>query len=64
MPTPKYVVALGSCAISGAPFSGSYNICGSVDQVVPVDVYVGGCPTRPEAIINGLLRLIEKIKRE
>ncbi|MFB0501922.1 MAG: NADH-quinone oxidoreductase subunit B family protein [Candidatus Bathyarchaeia archaeon] len=61
MPIPKYVIAIGSCAISGAPFNGSYSIYEGVDRVIPVDVYVGGCPPRPEAIINGILRLIEKI---
>jgi len=62
MPSPKYVIAIGSCAISGGPFSGSYNIHEGVDKVIPVDVYVGGCPPRPEAIIHGILRLIEKIR--
>lgn len=61
MPMPKYVIAIGSCAISGAPFNGSYSVYEGVDRVIPVDVYVGGCPPRPEAIINGILRLIEKI---
>jgi NADH:ubiquinone oxidoreductase subunit B-like Fe-S oxidoreductase len=61
MPMPKYVIAIGSCAISGAPFNGSYSIYEGVDKVIPVDVYVGGCPPRPEAIINGMLRLIKKI---
>jgi len=64
MPTPKYVIAIGSCAISGAPFNGSYSHYQGVDKVLPVDVYVGGCPPKPEAIINGMLRLIEKIKGE
>lgn len=60
MPSPKCVVAIGSCAVSGAPFIGSYNIYGGIDKVVPVDVYVSGCPPKPEAIIHGLLKIIEK----
>lgn len=60
IPSPKYVIAIGSCAISGAPFIGSYNIYGGIDKVLPVDVYVSGCPPKPEAIIHGLLKIIEK----
>ena len=62
MPEPKYVIAIGSCAISGAPFYGSYSHFEGVQNVLPVDVYVGGCPPRPEAIIDGILRLLEKIR--
>jgi len=62
MPEPKYVIAIGSCAITGAPFTGSYSHCGGVKNVIPVDVYVGGCPPRPEAIINGMLKVIEKMR--
>jgi NADH:ubiquinone oxidoreductase subunit B-like Fe-S oxidoreductase len=62
MPAPKHVIALGSCAISGAPFDGSYNVFAGVDKVIPVDVYVGGCPPKPEAIIQGVLKLIETSK--
>jgi len=62
MPEPKYVIAIGSCAVSGAPFTGSYNVYEGVDKVLPVDVYVGGCPPRPEAIIHGVLELIRKIR--
>ncbi len=64
MPNPKHVIAIGSCAISGSPFSGSYSHNDGVDKVLPVDVYVGGCPPRPEAIIDGVLKLIEKAKGE
>jgi NADH-quinone oxidoreductase subunit B len=64
MPEPKYVIAIGSCASTGAPFNGSYSHHEGVKNVLPVDVYVGGCPPRPEAIINGVLKLIEKIKGE
>jgi NADH-quinone oxidoreductase B subunit len=64
MPEPKYVIVIGSCAISGAPFSGSYSHHEGVNNVLPVDVYVGGCPPKPEGIINGMLKLIEKVKGE
>jgi len=59
MPSPKSVIAIGSCAISGAPFTGSYNVYEGVDNVIPVDVYVSGCPPKPEAIIHGILRLVK-----
>ena len=62
MPYPKHVIAIGTCATSGAPFRGSYNIAHGVDQVLPVNMYVSGCPPKPEAIINGILRLTGKIK--
>lgn len=63
MPEPKYVVAIGACACSGAPFKDCYNVLGGVDEVLPVDAYVPGCPPKPEAIIDGILKLIQKIKR-
>jgi len=62
MPEPKWVVAIGTCACSGGVFRGSYNMMGGVDQVIPVDEYVAGCPCRPEAIIAGLARLFEEVK--
>jgi NADH-quinone oxidoreductase B subunit len=62
MPEPKFVIAIGSCAISGGAFQGCYNVVGHIDEVIPVDVYVPGCPPRPEAIINGLVKLLEKLK--
>lgn len=62
MPEPKHVIAIGTCAISGAPFKECYNVHGGIDQVLPVDAYVPGCPPKPEAIIDGISKLIQKIK--
>lgn len=58
MPEPKFVVAVGSCAISGGAFQGCYNVVGQVDAVIPVDAYIPGCPPRPEAITDGLVKLL------
>ncbi|MEX0569320.1 MAG: NADH-quinone oxidoreductase subunit B family protein, partial [Candidatus Njordarchaeota archaeon] len=62
-PDPKFVVAVGTCATSGATFHGSYNLMGGVDKVIPVHAYVVGCPPRPEAIIDAVATLIEKIDK-
>ncbi|HEX7433533.1 MAG TPA: NADH-quinone oxidoreductase subunit B family protein [Anaerolineaceae bacterium] len=62
MPDPKFVVAVGSCSISGGVFQGCYNILGDVGEVIPVNVYVPGCPPRPEAIIYGVLTLLNSLK--
>lgn len=64
MPEPKYVLAVGACAVSGAPFKDCYNVYGGIDTVIPVDVHVPGCPPKPEAIIDGIAKLIQKMKKE
>ncbi len=63
MPEPKWVIAMGDCASCGGIFN-NYAIVQGVDEVVPVDVYVAGCPPRPEALMNGILTLHEKVKQE
>jgi NADH-quinone oxidoreductase B subunit len=62
MPDPKFVVAVGSCAISGGAFQGCYNVVGSIDKVIPVDAYIPGCPPRPEAIIDGVVKLLQSLQ--
>jgi NADH-quinone oxidoreductase B subunit len=60
-PDPKFVIAVGSCAMSGCVYRGAYNIMGGLDQVIPVNVYVPGCPARPDAILDGVVKLLGKL---
>jgi NADH-quinone oxidoreductase B subunit len=60
-PDPKFVIAVGACAMSGCVYRGAYNIMGGLDQVIPVNVYVPGCPARPDAILEGVVKLLGKL---
>ena len=62
MPGPRFVVAVGSCACTGGVFRGCYSVHGGVDAVIPVDAYIPGCPVRPDAIIDGVVKLLAKLR--
>ena len=64
MAEPKYVIAVGGCAVSGGPFKNSYHVLNGVGEILPVDVYITGCPPRPEAMLYGMMQLQRKVKLE
>jgi NADH-quinone oxidoreductase B subunit len=61
VPEPKFVVAVGACAMSGCVYRGSYNMMGGIDQVLPVNAYIPGCPIRPDALIDGVVKLLKSL---
>ena len=64
VPDPKIVVAIGACAVGGGPWFDTYNVVGGVDKVVPVDMYIPGCPARPESILHGVAQLLELARKK
>src|SRR5216110_3454436 len=64
MPEPKYVIAMGACAISGGPFKQGYNVLKGIDRYIPVDVHIPGCPPRPEALLHAFMTLQQKIDKQ
>ena len=63
-PDPKVVIAIGGCAIDGGVYQNAYNVLGGVDKVLPVSLYIPGCPPRPEAIVDGVYKLLSKLKSD
>ena len=63
MPNPKFVLAVGTCACSGGVFDGCYSVIGGIDRVIPVSAYIPGCPARPEAIIDAVVKLITELEK-
>ena len=57
-PDPKFVIAVGACAMSGCVYRGAYNVMGGLDQVIPVNIYIPGCPVRPDAVLDGVVKLL------
>lgn len=61
VPEPKFVVAVGACALSGCVYRGAYNVLGGIDQILPVHAYIPGCPVRPDAVIDGVVKLLSTL---
>jgi NADH-quinone oxidoreductase B subunit len=61
VPDPKFVIAVGACAMSGCVYRGAYNVLGGLDQAIPVDIYVPGCPVRPDAVLDAVVKLLGKL---
>jgi NADH-quinone oxidoreductase subunit B len=64
MPEPRYVIAMGACAISGGPFKQGYNVLKGIDRYIPVDIHIPGCPPRPEALLSAFMELQKKIEAQ
>jgi NADH-quinone oxidoreductase subunit B len=64
MAEPKYVIAMGACATAGGPFKEGYNVVSGIDKFIPVDVYVPGCPPKPESLLQGFIKLFEKMEKQ